>query len=73
MDGSDPYLYVYKPEDGTPQTNFKRVETEVAVHDLRALKDDFNLKEKGIELHKLVIPSDIDWSNEKEVHPAIHS
>ena len=37
------------------------------VHDLREVQDSFTLKDKGIELHKLKVPSDLDWENEKEV------
>lgn len=62
--GEAPYVYVYKREDA-PQTNFSRTEREVKLYDMRS--ESFSLPEHGIELHKLKIPSDIDWDNEKEV------
>ena len=34
---------------------------------MRELQDSFTLKDKGIELHRLQVPSDLDWENEQEV------
>lgn len=66
-DGSDPFVYLYKPENGQPQVNFTRSETVVDVHDMRGMEDNFTLKDKGVELHRLRVPGDIDWTDEKDV------
>ena len=64
--GEGPWVYTYK-RDGKEQINFTRSETQVDVHDMREVQDSFTLRDKGIELHKLEVPSDLDWENEKEV------
>lgn len=63
--GEDPYIYVYKRDGEEPQINFSRRQAEVEVHDMRS--EDFTLLDHGIELHKLRVPSDIDWDNQDEV------
>ena len=65
-DGEAPWVYTYKRE-GKEQVNFTRSETQVDVYNMRDQQDSFTLKDKGIELHKLEVPSDLDWENEKEV------
>lgn len=66
-DGSNPYVYTYKREDGKPQVNFTRAETVVDVHNMRGIEDQFTLEDKGLELHKLHVPGDINWEDKEDV------
>jgi len=63
--GEEPYVYVYKRDNNEPQVNFGRIEKEIDLHDLR--DKNFSLKENGVELHKLKVPSDINWDDREEV------
>lgn len=61
------------PED-KPATNLERQEELVDISDLRALSAEErpNLIENGIQLCKVKVPGDIDWTNQEEVLPSCH-
>ena len=63
--GEAPYIYVYKRDGEEPQTNFSRTEKKIVLKDMRT--ENLTLLDHGVELHKLKVPSDINWENQDEV------
>lgn len=73
--------YVQKPKNGeelftrvegtgpnaVTTSNAEHDEHRVDVHDIRTAGKDFSLQENGFELHKINVPSDIDWSDDAQV------
>ena len=65
--GEELYAYITQAPEGQEPTNMTRVQREITVTDVRPQAERFTLAKNGFELHKLKIPSDIDWQNEAEV------
>lgn len=68
--GEELYAYIKEAPEGKEPSNLEKVQRDVDVTDVRPRADSFTLAKNGFELHKLRVPSDIDWQNEAEVRPA---
>lgn len=53
--------------EGETRSNYTSEEVEVFVTDMRQSQEAFQLHKNGFELHELVVPEDLDWSDQGEV------
>lgn len=67
-DGQE-YLFSIRTDvkEGQSRINYEREEREVFIADLRRSTENFNLLQHGFQLEELVVPDDIDWSDDKQV------
>ena len=71
--------YIVPPKDGSEifysirggaieGNNIEREQREVFIEDLRLVDgESFSLREHGFQLEKLVVPDDVDWTDDNQV------
>ena len=59
-------LRAHRPGDDPRKTNFGSESQPVHIKNMRVDQADFSLRESGFTLERLVVPSDIDWTNNED-------